>query len=141
VHKSFGYVGNTVQQLAALAGASSGEIDGTTMYLADSPPIDVVDMANRIQCELGSRPIHTLPRSVVQPAALAGDFLHRLGWKEPPLTSFRLNNLLTEMIYDTTPIDRIVPPQLHSPLDESIRRTVAWMREQGLVGPADTGPD
>jgi nucleoside-diphosphate-sugar epimerase len=134
VRKSFGYVGNTVQQLAAVAEASSGEIDGTTMYLADSPPIDTVDMANRIQREFGSRPIRTFPLSIVKTAAVVGDLLQKLGWTEPPLTSFRLDNLLTEMIYDTALIDRIVP-HLNYSLDEGIRHTVNWMREQKLVSP------
>jgi nucleoside-diphosphate-sugar epimerase len=133
VRKSFGYVGNSVQQLAAAAAASSDELDGTTTYLADSPPIEVMDMANRIQLELGSRPIRTLPRSVLKPVALVGDLAQRLGWAEPPLTSFRLENLLTEMIYDTALLDRLVP-QLRYSLDEGIRHTVDWMREQGLVG-------
>jgi nucleoside-diphosphate-sugar epimerase len=133
VRKSFGYVGNTVQQLAAVAERSSGEIDGTTMYLADSPPIDVADMANRIQRAFGSRPIRTAPRSLVKPVALAGDLLQRFGWTEPPLTSFRLDNLLTEMIYNTAPLDRLLP-QLHYSLDNGIQLTVDWMREQKLVG-------
>lgn len=133
VRKSFGYVGNTVQQLAAVAEASSPEIDGTTMYLADYPPIDVIDMANRIQREFGSRSIRTLPRSVVKPGALVGDLLQKFGWTEPPLTSFRLDNLLTEMIYDTAPLIQIVP-RLRYSLDEGIRCTVDWMRSQELVG-------
>ncbi|HEY4812107.1 MAG TPA: NAD(P)-dependent oxidoreductase [Solirubrobacteraceae bacterium] len=141
VHKSFGYVGNTVQQLAAIAETSSAdpELDGTTMYLADSPPIEVMDMANRIQRQLSSRPIRTLPRNPVKLGALVGDLLQKLGWTEPPLTSFRLDNLLTEMIYDTTPLNQIVP-QLHYSLDEGIRCTVDWMRAQQLVGARTPGP-
>ena len=131
VHKSFGYVGNTVEQLAAVAQTSEAEIDGTTMYLADSTPIDVIDMANRIQRQSDGRPIRTVPRGLVKPVAIAGDLLQRLGWAEPPLTSFRLDNLLTEMIYDTEPLDRLLP-QLPYSLDDGIRHTVDWMREQGL---------
>lgn len=131
-HKSFGYVGNTVQQLAAVARTSSEEIDGTTIYLADSPPIEVIDMANRIQSHLNSRPLRTLPRGLVKPMALVGDLLQRLGWAEPPLTSFRLDNLLTEMIYDTAPLDRLLPELPYS-LDQGIQKTVDWMREQDLV--------
>lgn len=134
VRKSFGYVGNTVRQLAGVAEASSGESDGMTMYLADFPPIDVIDLANRIQRQLGSRPIRTFPRGPVKLAALVGDLLQKLGWTEPPLTSFRLDNLLTEMIYDTAPLNQIVP-QLHYSLDDGIRCTVDWMRAQKLVGP------
>lgn len=132
VRKSFGYVGNTVQQLAAVAEGSSGGVDGATMYLADYPPIEVADMANRIQRELRSRPIHSVSRSVVKPVALVGDLLQRLGWIEPPLTTFRLDNLLTEMIYDTAPLERLVP-ELHYSLAEGIQHTVGWLREQGLV--------
>ena len=132
IHKSFGYVGNTVRQLTAVAHASTAELDGATIYLADSTPIDVIDMASRIQHVLGSRPIRTLPRNVVKPVALIGDLLQRLGWAEPPLTSFRLDNLLTEMVYDTTPLDRLVPKLPYS-LDEGIRHTIKWMREQKLV--------
>jgi GlcNAc-P-P-Und epimerase len=131
-YKSFGYVGNTVQQLAAVAQTSSKEIDGTTIYLADSPPIEVIDMANRIQRHLNSRPLRTLPRGLVKPMALVGDLLQRLGWAEPPLTSFRLDNLLTEMIYDTTPL-KLLLPELPYSLDQGIQKTIDWMREQSLV--------
>ncbi len=138
VRKSFGYVGNTVQQLAAVAETSRRDIDGTTMYLADFPPIDAVDMANRIQRAFGSRPIRTVPRGVVKPVALVGDLLQRLGWSEPPLTSFRLDNLLTQMVYDTAPLEQILP-QLPYSLEEGIRRTVEWMREQELVSLRKSG--
>jgi nucleoside-diphosphate-sugar epimerase len=132
IHKSFGYIGNTVQQLAAVAQTSRDEIDGTTMYLADFPPIEVIDMANRIQRHLKSRPLRTLPQTLVKPMALLGDLLQRLGWAEPPLTSFRLDNLLTEMIYDTGPLAALVP-QLPYSLDQGIEHTVDWMQERNLV--------
>lgn len=132
VRKSFGYVGNTVQQLAAIADAADTRVDGTTMYLADFPPIETRDMANRIQREFGTRPIRTIPRTLARPAALGGDLLQRLGWKEPPITSFRLGNLLTEMVHDTDPI-KLIAPRLGFSLDEGIRHTADWMREQGLV--------
>ena len=134
VRKSFGYVGNTVQQLAAAAEAPGTELDGRTLYLADFPPIEVRDMAERIQRELGSRPIRTVPRTVLSPVARTGDVLQRLGWAEPPLTSFRLDNLLTEMVYDTAALQRIVAVPRYS-LDEGIHATVAWMGEQGLLEP------
>jgi nucleoside-diphosphate-sugar epimerase len=139
VLKSFGYVGNTVQQLAAVGETSDPAVDGTTMYLADAPPIEVADMANRIQRTLGSKPIRTVPRRFVKPVALVGDLLQRVGWDEPPLTSFRLDNLLTEMIYDTEPLSRILPDLPYS-LEEGITRTVEWMREQHLVDHPNTGP-
>lgn len=135
IQKSFGYVGNTVHQLATIAESSHGTLDGTTLYLADYPPLDVVDFANRIQREIGSRPIHRAPRAVVRPAALFGDVLQRLGWNEPPLTSFRLANLLTEMVYDTEPLRGLIPKLPYS-LDEGIQHTVAWLRDRHFLAPA-----
>ena len=31
--------------------------------------------------------------------AMSGDILHKLGWTEPPITNFRLNNMLTGTHY------------------------------------------
>ena len=42
IAKSFGYVGNTVHQLLALASAPSADLHARTLYLADYPPIDVL---------------------------------------------------------------------------------------------------
>jgi nucleoside-diphosphate-sugar epimerase len=131
VRKSFGFVGNTVLQLMKLLGTASDEGDGKTMYLSD-PPISVRDMADRIQGELGSRPIRTVPLQVLKPIAFAGDLARWVGWKEPPLTTFRLNNLLTNMVYDTAPLEALVGPPPHT-LGEGVVITAEWLRQQGEV--------
>jgi GlcNAc-P-P-Und epimerase len=125
VKKSFGYVGNTVYELERLAYAPDPL--GRTFYLGDYPPTDLREMATLIQRNTKARDIRTIPLWPLKLAARAGDLLQRAGWSEPPLTSFRLNNLLTEMVYDLKPLQDAVGPLPYS-LGEGVRETVSWMR-------------
>jgi GlcNAc-P-P-Und epimerase len=132
VRKSFGYVGNLVHQVDRLLTAPEELFDRKVLYLADYLPLEVRDWAERIRREAGERPIRTIPYRVAKTAALVGDAVERTGWKRVPLTSFRLDNLLTEMVYDTRPLEEIVGPLPYS-LDEGTARTVAWLRERGEI--------
>jgi nucleoside-diphosphate-sugar epimerase len=138
VEKSFGFVFNSVHQLDALLCASDREVHGTTIYMADYPPIRVEEMANCIAREIGARKIRSVPLRALKPVAIVGDVLKRLGWTEPPLTTFRLANLLTQMVYDLTPLERIVGPLPHS-MQDGVRITVAWLRAQGPFSPSAHG--
>ena len=131
VPKQFGYVGNTAYQLAALCDPGPFEaLRGQTAYLADYEPIQVGDFADRIRRRLGKSPVRQVPRGVLKAGALTGDALKRLGWAEPPLTSFRLDNLLTPMLHDLAPLEAAVGPVPHDQ-DAGIAATLAWMDSQG----------
>lgn len=140
IRKSFGYVENTVAQLLALLGAPDDAIQGRVFYLADYDPIDVFGWAHEIRDATGGRsPVKTVPVGVLRAAARTGDVLKRLGWVNVPLTSFRLDNLMTEMIYDMTPMQEVLP-SLPVSAPEGVQRTIAWMRAAGdlpnVAGPA-----
>ena len=127
VFKSFGYVGNTVHQLLQLTHAPADAVGGQMFYLADYEPIEVLDWGQRVRAAFGAGPIRQVPLSALRLAAGAGDGLAWLGWKNVPLTNFRLDNLVTEMLHDTTSL-RDVCGALPFSLDEGVARTVAWMR-------------
>jgi hypothetical protein len=84
-----------------------------------------------------------VPYGVLKLGALTGDLAKALGWTQPPLTSFRLRNLVTEMVYDTRQLEEICG-ELPFSLEEGVRKTVAWMREPapraGLM-PLPSGAD
>jgi nucleoside-diphosphate-sugar epimerase len=131
IRKSFGYVENTVAQLLALLEAPSEAIQGRMFYLADYEPLDVLAWAHEIRGATGGRSaVKTVPLGALRGAARTGDVLKRLGWANVPLTSFRLDNLLTQMIYDLRPMQAIVPA-LPASVSEGVVRTVAWMRSVG----------
>ena len=130
VAKSFGYVGNTVHQLDRISSAPADAVAGKTLYLGDYPPIDTRDMAERIRAAIDAPRIRTVPMPALRIAAAVGDGARKLGWREPPLTSFRLGNLMSEMVYDLEPLQAVAGELPHS-LDDGIRSTVAWMRDAG----------
>lgn len=125
--KSFGYVGNSVHQLDALLHCEAERVHGRTLYLADDPPIEVLEMATRIRREFSAPPVRTLPVGVLRRLARIGDLCRMAGWREPPLTSFRLHNLLTEMVFDVNPLHEIAGPRAYD-LDTAIGTTVRWMQ-------------
>lgn len=132
VAKSFGYVGNTVHQLVALMSASAAEVAGRTFYLADYSPTPVNQMAECVRVALGAPRIRTVPYSALRVAAVIGDLAKRLGWREPPLTTFRLRNLLTDMVFDLSPLEAVVGPLPYS-MAEGVTETVRWMRRDTVL--------
>ena len=59
--------------------------------------------------------------------AAAGDAARMLGWQNPPLTKFRLNNMITEIVYETSDLERLVDP-LPSSEKQGVAITVDWLR-------------
>ena len=129
VAKSFGYVGNTVEQLAVLSVCPAEAIHRRVLYVADYAPVVVSEWADMIQQEWGAAPIKEVPLGVLQVAAKAGDALKRLGWKSPPMTSYRLRNLLTNSPQDMEPLREICGPLPYTQ-KEGTRLTVEWLRGQ-----------
>lgn len=100
--KSFGYVGNLVYQVEnLLANLSANESLQTAYWLSDFEPTDINDWSNEIAAEFDVKAPRELPYRALKVVARAGDVLAKAG-TSPPLTSFRLANLLTDMVYDTS---------------------------------------
>jgi nucleoside-diphosphate-sugar epimerase len=132
IPKSFGFVGNIAHQVRRLCDVDPALIHGRTFYLADYEPIDVLEFATKIQGSLNSRPIRSVPMSILRLGASMGEVLKRCGMDEPPLTRFRLSNLLTPMVYDLEPLRRVVGPTPYS-LNQGIDLSTAWLKERRLV--------
>jgi len=129
IRKSFGFVGNTVFQLQQLMQAPAAAVHEQMFYLADYEPIEVREWGEMIRRSFSAPPIRDVPLPVLRGVALAGDALYGLGWKNVPLTSFRLNNLLTEMLHDTSVLQSACGSLPHQ-LADAVQRTAAWMQAQ-----------
>jgi nucleoside-diphosphate-sugar epimerase len=125
--KSYGYVGNTVYQIERIIEAPVERVNGRTLYLCDYEPLYLREWANQIQRALGTKPIRTAPFPFLRFAAEVGEVAKRAGWRHPPLTRFRLNNLITEMVYDTSELQSIVGPLPFS-TEQGVVTTVEWLR-------------
>ena len=127
--RSKGYVENSVFQIHKLLLVPLEKTDKKTFYLGDEPSIDLYDFANEIQRVLGARKIPHIPLSIAKFIAKIGDFLVKIGWRKVPLTSFRLNNILTEYVIDLGPVLEISGPILYD-FKTAIKRTVQWMEQE-----------
>jgi nucleoside-diphosphate-sugar epimerase len=128
IRRSYGFVLNTVTQLERLA---RGSLAQRTVYLADYEPIELKQWALAIQTELGARPVREVPLWILKAGAWCGDAAKRLGYRAPPITSFRLRNLLTEMIHDMSPLRAACGGVPYS-MEEGVRITCEWLRSQEI---------
>ena len=132
IPKSFGFVGNTVHELEAVGRVAASQVQGRTLYLADYPPIEVLDLAHEVQRASGARPVREVPLAVLRTGARLGDTMKSMGMRNPPLTSFRLANLMSPMVHDLAPLQQLCGPLPHG-LRDGVEQTVAWLRSRREV--------
>lgn len=128
--RSYGFVLNTVRTLAVLGETAGAGLAGSSVYLADAQPLELFEWATEIQQSLGAKPIREVPLVFLRAAALIGDTAKRIGWANPPLTSFRLNNLLTDMVHDISPIAQRFGPDPYT-MQNGVRLTCDWIKSRG----------
>lgn len=131
VLKSFGYVGNAVSRLERLLFAADESVHRQMFYLADEQPLELKHWAGLIASEFGVPAPSEVPMALLRAAARTGDLLQMLGWRSVPLTSFRLDNLVTPMVHDLEPL-RATCGAAPFNLEQATRDTVTWMREGKL---------
>lgn len=123
--KSFGYVGNSVYMIKKILNSPDFP-HGKMLYITDYPPIEVKAWADLIAEKSRKSPPMEIPLPALSIIAVIGDFLKYFGWNNPPLTSFRLNNLMTDMVYDTSELEKICG-QLPYSIYQGIDRTLDWL--------------
>lgn len=127
VLKSFGYVGNSVFQLRRIMAAPAEAVASKTFYIGDYEPIDVLGFSQSIAREFGGTHVKTLPLGLLKLLAWVGDGLQMVGYKNPPLTSFRLDNLCTNMLHDFGSLPAVTGPLPFS-AQAGVKKTVEWMK-------------
>ena len=126
------YIDDVVQGL--LLGLYSPRAVGGTYIIAGERPVTVAELVHAVGRTLGKKPYRfRLPVGVAMGFARCFDWLgHALGF-DPPLTVSRVR-FLTEN--RACRIDRARKELGYHPavdLEEGLRRTVIWYREQGLL--------
>jgi GlcNAc-P-P-Und epimerase len=129
IRKSFGYIGNSIYMIDNFLFCDTNFIHEKTLYLTDYPELEVQDWANLIAKKSGNKPPREVPYFILKLVAFCGDIARSLGWKKPPLTSFRLDNLLTEMLHDTKEVKEICG-ELPYDLDTGVEKTLEWINNE-----------
>jgi len=126
VERSYGYVLNSVYQLGMLAESDRHIVQSKTFYLADYEPLDLRQWAQVIQQTMQVSPIRDAPLFVFKCAAIVGDLLKRMGMSSVPMTTFRLNNMRTDVVFDMEHLARICGVLPHDTVS-GVQATVEWM--------------
>ena len=104
-----------------------------TFYLGDYHENSIQEWADLIRTELGkSGKTPVFPIVGLRLLAKVGDVCKVLGWNDPPLTSFRLRNILTGANYSIEKTQVIVK-ELPFSLQHGVQQTLIWMEKQGLL--------
>lgn len=127
IFRSYGFVLNTVFQLDKLVEFGKLDMLGRTIYLADYQPIELFEWGVMIQNQLHAPKIRELPLALFKIGASLGDFLKIIKISFP-LTSFRLNNMLTEAVHDTMPLKELTGSLPFSARD-GVRITCDWIKD------------
>lgn len=130
VYKSFSYIKNFLFQLKFLIKDEESRLNKKTIYLADYEPIEVLTWGNYIRSVQKKRAIQECPLSFLKAAALLGDVLNLQKAIRIPLTTFRLDNLLTPMLYDIQPIQQLLPV-LPTTWQQGVEETVTYFKKYG----------
>lgn len=128
IRRSYGFVLNTVFQLDQLRKQQGGPLLGKVVYIADYKPVELHEWGTLIQDRLQARKIREFPMALFRLGAWLGDILKGCGFRFP-LTSFRLRNMLTETIHDTTPLQNLTGALPHTAAD-GVRITCDWLLGQ-----------
>jgi GlcNAc-P-P-Und epimerase len=124
VERNYAFVYHSVQQIISIL--ENELLSYETAYLADSPVTNVRKWAELISDYFGAGTIKSLPLGVFRILALIGDLLIKVGYKEFPMNSLRLSNMITPGYYPTERIDS-VPIRHRYPLSESVQITCNWL--------------
>ena len=124
IHKKFGFVLNCVYILNALL--KDDTLNKKTVYLSDFKELEVKIWADMISNCFHNTKVKQIPYFVLKTFSVLGDMSKYLGVKNPPLTTFRLNNLITQMSYNTLDVQNIVK-ELPFTLEQGTNITYEWL--------------
>ncbi len=123
--RSMGYVENIAHQIHSILLAPKEKVHQKTFYVGDPEPTDLYEFAEKVREKLNAPKIRHIPLWFITIVAKFGDVLKFLGWKNVPMSSFRLKNITTEYIFDLSPIMNVSAPLPYN-MDTAIERTVEW---------------
>jgi nucleoside-diphosphate-sugar epimerase len=125
VIRSYGYVGNVVEQITGIFQQAADLVDRKVFYVGD-PPLVLLTWVNAFSQQLTGRPARVIPQAALRVLALAGDGLQKVGIKFPIFSS-RLKSMTQDYPTPMEPTYALLGPPKTS-LEDGVRETVEWLR-------------
>ncbi|EKO3645766.1 NAD(P)-dependent oxidoreductase [Vibrio metschnikovii] len=124
--KTYGYITNAVNQIESLMSTDT-DLRDKLIYLGDSKAVDISYWASLIAQNAHLPAPRRLPKWLFRIAALSGDALKMIGISFP-LTSFRLNNMLTDNVVDCS-VATSLNIYKEVGLTEATKNTLQWISQ------------
>lgn len=129
VSRNYSYVENFAFQVLELS-TRFREINLPRItYLADYEPIELGKWADLIKAKHSKKKVYRLPLTVFKILAKVGDILKFLGYENPPMSSFRLKNMLSEKTFDMEQLKESIGT-LPFDTEAGVNRTLNWLKKQ-----------
>ena len=106
--KNYGYIHNSCYQIQKLISADVSLISKKVFYLCDYKPFSIKDWTNKISIIYNGKKNKELPKIIFKIFALIGDLIILLGFKNFPIQSRRLSNLLNDCQIDNENLKKYV---------------------------------
>lgn len=123
--KSYGYIGNSVYQIDRIFESEKDDVDNQVFYMADEP-INLLDWGAEFSQQLIGKKLRKMPYILMKLIAFGGDIMVKLGYKNFPMTNFRLHNMTCDNIVPTERMNKIAPNPPYT-YQEGIKETVKWL--------------
>lgn len=129
--KTYGFIGNVVYQIDCLlkADTSKNKFEDRIFYLGDKPDYDINEWGREI-ADISGKRIPNIPYFVIRIAAYIGDFIKLFGIM-PPISSYRLKNMMTNNIMDVSATFKYAPNPPYTRRQAS-EITVNWIKENNV---------
>lgn len=127
VIKSYGYVGNVVDQIYKIFVMKFSDVDKKVFYVGDRP-LNLIYWVNAFSQEITGKNVRLLPRYFVKYIALIGDIINLLGSKFP-ITTSRYENMITDYITSIDKTVEILGEPKYS-LSCGVKKTVNWLKSK-----------
>jgi GlcNAc-P-P-Und epimerase len=123
--KSYGYVGNVVDQIYKIFNTETQSIDNKVLYVGDLP-IKLIDWVNCFSRQIHGKKVRLVPLYLLRALAIIGDIIEMSGMKFP-LNSSRYANMISD--YNTSMDETIdvlgIPP---FNLEQGVSETIKWIK-------------
>ncbi len=129
--KTYGFVGNVVYQIDCLLNAdtTNNKFEDKIFYLGDKPDYDINEWGQEI-ADICGKKIINVPFFLIRAAAFLGDIVKLFGIM-PPISSYRLNNMMTDNIMDVSATFRYAPNPPYTRRQAS-EITVNWLKNNNI---------
>lgn len=124
--RSYGYVGNVVDQMLRCCEAPLQNVNGKTLYVGDAP-VNLLDWCNSFSNQLAGRDVRVIPRWLVRIMAKAGDAMTKVTGKRAPIDSTRFDSMTEDYL---TPMDKTFAAigQPKYTVEQGMEQTLDWVR-------------